>query len=59
MTAEPGFLLHPGAAQDILEIWEFIASDNPAAATRFRENIFEAIRSLVGADVTPVRKILI
>jgi toxin ParE1/3/4 len=47
MTGEQGFLLHPDAAQDILEIWEFIASDNPAAAARFRDDIFEAVRKLV------------
>jgi toxin ParE1/3/4 len=47
MTGEQGFLLHPDAAQDILEIWEFIAADNPAAATRFRETILEEIRKLV------------
>jgi plasmid stabilization system protein ParE len=26
MTAEPGFALHPLAAQDIIEIWEYIAA---------------------------------
>lgn len=40
------FELHPGAAKDVTEIWEFIAKDNPAAATRFREDILEAIRKL-------------
>jgi len=47
MTAEQGFQLHPGAAQDITEIWEFIAEDNPLAAGRMREDILDAIRSLV------------
>jgi len=32
MTGEPGFALHPLAAQDITEIWEYIAADNPLAA---------------------------
>jgi plasmid stabilization system protein ParE len=32
MTAEAGFVLHPLAAQDITEIWECIATDNPLAA---------------------------
>jgi hypothetical protein len=32
MTADQGFQLHPGAAQDITEIWEFIAEDNLVAA---------------------------
>ena len=40
------FELHPGAANDVTEIWEFIAKDNPAAATRFREGIMGAIRKL-------------
>lgn len=41
------FYLHPAAAQDITEIWQFIATDNPTAAAHFREEILEAIRKLV------------
>jgi hypothetical protein len=37
MNAGQGFDLHPGAARDITEIWEFIAEDNPLAAGRVRE----------------------
>jgi len=47
MTADQGFELHPGAANDITEIWEYIASDNPLAARRLREDILNAIRKLV------------
>lgn len=47
MTGELGFLLHPEAAQDILDIWEFIAADDPSAATRFREDVLETIGRLV------------
>jgi plasmid stabilization system protein ParE len=47
MTNHQGFELHPGAVQDITEIWQFIAEDNPVAATRFRADILEAIRKLV------------
>ena len=47
MTDDQGFELHPGAAQDITEIWQFVAEDNPSVATRFREDILEAIRGLV------------
>ncbi len=47
MADYPVFNLHPGAAQDITEIWSFIAQDNPAAATRFREDILEAFRRLM------------
>jgi plasmid stabilization system protein ParE len=44
---DQGFELHSGAAQEIIEIWQFIAEDNPAAAARFREDVLEAIRKLV------------
>jgi plasmid stabilization system protein ParE len=46
MTRHQGFELHPGAAQDITEIWEFIAEDNPLAARRVREEILDAMRKL-------------
>ena len=46
MTAQ-GFELHPGAALDITDIWEFIAKDNALAARRVREDIQDAIRKLV------------
>jgi len=32
MSAGQGFDLHPLAARDITDIWEFIAADNPLAA---------------------------
>jgi antitoxin ParD1/3/4 len=41
------FVLHPLAAQDIREVWEFIAEDSPLAAGRFREEILRAIGGLV------------
>ena len=47
MTADQGFELHPGAAQDITEIWEFIAQDSALSAKRVREEILEATRKLV------------
>jgi len=47
MNAEHGFALHLLAAQDIAEIWEYIAADNPLAARRFREELYSAIRGLV------------
>jgi plasmid stabilization system protein ParE len=46
MTASRGFRLHPGAAIDITEIWEFIAGDSVLAARRVREEILDAIRRL-------------
>jgi plasmid stabilization system protein ParE len=42
-----GFVLHPDALADLTEIWEFIAADNPSAADRVIEEIYEAIRALV------------
>lgn len=42
-----GFELHPLAAQDIADIWAFIAEDSPQAARRVREEILAAIRGLV------------
>jgi plasmid stabilization system protein ParE len=47
MSEGQGFDLHPLAAQDITDIWEFIAEDNPLAARRVREDILDAIRALV------------
>jgi toxin ParE1/3/4 len=47
MNDSQGFALHPLAAQDITDIWEFIAEHNPLAARRIREDILDAIRALV------------
>ena len=47
MTAGQGFDLHPLAAQDITDIWTYIADDSPEAARRLREEILAAIRALV------------
>jgi antitoxin ParD1/3/4/toxin ParE1/3/4 len=47
MTAGQGFDLHPLAAQDITDIWEYIADDSPQAARRVREEILAAIRAVV------------
>jgi plasmid stabilization system protein ParE len=47
MTASQGFELHPGAPQDMTEIWEFLAVDSPHAAMRVREDILDGIRRLV------------
>ena len=47
MSAKRGFALHPLAAQDITDIWEYIAEDNPLVARRVREDILNTIRALV------------
>lgn len=41
------FVLHPDAAKDLDEIWEYIAADNIDAADRVREEIYDAIQSLI------------
>ena len=41
------FVLHPDAVKDLEEIWEYIAADSLDAADRVREEIYEAIQSLV------------
>jgi len=53
MNTEQGFTLHPGAAQDITDIWEFIVEDNPLAARRVREDILDAVRKLVLFPLEP------
>jgi len=45
VRGDPGFALHPLAAQDITEIWEYIAEGSPLAARRVREEILNAIRA--------------
>jgi len=47
MNAAQGVVLHSEAAQDITEIWEYIAEDSPLAARRVREEILDAIRKLI------------
>ena len=47
MSEGQGFALHPLAAQDITDIWELIAEENPQAARRVREDILAAIRGSV------------
>ncbi|MDP9055334.1 MAG: type II toxin-antitoxin system RelE/ParE family toxin [Acidobacteriota bacterium] len=47
MEGDQGYGLHPLAAQDILNIWEYIAADSPIHASRLREELSDAMRSLV------------
>jgi toxin ParE1/3/4 len=47
-----GFVLHPDAYTDLDEIWEHIAADSLDAADCIREEIFDAIRSLVAFPYT-------
>ncbi|MFY9682383.1 MAG: type II toxin-antitoxin system RelE/ParE family toxin [Candidatus Sulfotelmatobacter sp.] len=42
-----GFVLHPQAYTDVEEIWEYIAADSLDAADGVREEIYQAIQSLV------------
>lgn len=41
------FILSLDAEQDLNEIWEYIASDNPDAADRISQEIYRAIQGLV------------
>ena len=41
------FVLHPDAVKDLDEIWEYIATENFDAADRVREEIYDAVQSLV------------
>src|SRR5579862_8543946 len=56
MNAERGFVLHPLAAQDITEIWEYIAEDNPPAARRVLEEILTTIPALVPSAASETRR---
>ena len=47
MATKQDFALHPLAAQDITDIWTYIADDSPQAARRGREELLAAIRALV------------
>ena len=40
------FRLSPEAADNIREIWEFIAKDNVSAAGRVRQEFYDAIRGI-------------
>jgi len=42
-----GFVLHPEAYTDLEEIWDYIAADSLDAADQVREEIYEAIQSLI------------
>jgi plasmid stabilization system protein ParE len=43
-----GFVLHPKAFADLEEIRDFIAEDSQDAANRVLDEIYQAIRALVG-----------
>ena len=42
-----GYALHPEAFEDLDDIRDYIAQDNPDAADRVMSEIFDAIRALV------------
>lgn len=41
------YVLHPGAAEDLNEIWDYIAQDSLDSADRVIRNIYKAIQSLI------------
>ena len=42
-----GFQLHPEAANDLTDIWEYISERSPKGASSVREAILKAIRGLI------------
>jgi plasmid stabilization system protein ParE len=46
VTINQGFRLLPGAAQDIEEIWRYLAGHSLDSAGRIREEILDTIRGL-------------
>jgi len=42
-----GYAFHPDARDDLDEIWDYIAANNPVAADRVITEILDAIRALV------------
>jgi plasmid stabilization system protein ParE len=46
MNAPPGVDLHPGAAEDIHDLWSYIVGDSPWAAERLIYDILKVIRGL-------------
>jgi plasmid stabilization system protein ParE len=42
MNDRSRFALHPLAAHDITEIWEYIAEESPVAARRVRGELYDA-----------------
>jgi plasmid stabilization system protein ParE len=46
MNTGKSFRLHPEAANDIEEIWQYIADDNVEAAGRVRKALLQSIQSL-------------
>ena len=43
------YALHPDAYADLEEIWEYIATDNVAAADRAVSDLFETLRTLASS----------
>ena len=41
------YVFHPDARDDLDEIWDYIATDNPDAADRVITEVLEAIRAVV------------
>jgi plasmid stabilization system protein ParE len=46
-AAPGGFTLHPEAARELTQLWEYLADRNVEAAGRVRAEILEAIRAVV------------
>ena len=48
------YVLHPGAAEDLNEIWDYIALDSLDSADRVIRNIYKAIQSLIATQILAI-----
>jgi toxin ParE1/3/4 len=46
LTGNPEYVLHPEAAEDIVDIWEYLAAESLEAVSRVREDIQKTISNL-------------
>lgn len=44
----PQLIISPSASNDLMDIWEYIADDNPVNADHFLERLVEKAQNLVG-----------
>ena len=50
------FVFHPDALKDLDEIWEYIASESIDAADRVRDEIYDAIKSVVPFPILVINR---
>jgi plasmid stabilization system protein ParE len=50
------YVLHPEALRDLEDIWEYIAQDNPDAADRVIDELFNALDTLAASPRVGLRR---